>query len=131
MKPITLHPASVLAGLVLAALVFSVTGAAQTPLPAKTVFVGEVPGDWWTYVEITNNLTSFTVPSGRRLVVTASFGSFNLIFDGQSARQLMEMLASGYGYDPNGTRVSFAPGTILTAYPGGSVRLWGYLEPVR
>ena len=131
MKPITLHPVSVLAGLVLPALVFFATGAAQSPLPTKTVFVGEVPAEWWTHVELPNDLSSFTVPAGRCLVVTASFGGTSLLVNGQNASLLMELLDSAYGYSSNGTRVSFAPGTILTSRSPNLVRLWGYFEPVR
>src|SRR5262245_41911655 len=70
MKPINLHPLSVLAGLVLAALVFLATGAAQAPLPTRTMFVGEVPAEWWTYVELPLPGSMYTVPAGHRFVVT-------------------------------------------------------------
>src|SRR5262245_24877569 len=112
MKPITLHPISVLAGLVLAGLTFLATGAAQIPRPTRTVFVGEVPAEWWTYVDLPNPQSSFTVPTGRHLVVTAVAGGSSLVVDGQSAAALVQFLEAGFSTSPNGTRVPFAPGTV-------------------
>src|SRR5437867_1728022 len=74
MKPITLHPLSVLAGLVLAGVAVLLAGAAaQTPIPTKTLFVGEVPAEWWTYVELRTApdgtpTDSYTIPVNRHFV---------------------------------------------------------------
>lgn len=140
MKPITLHPLSVLAGLALAALAFLATGAAQTPIPTRTVLVGEIPAEWWTYVELETvagvHTKSYTVPAGRHFVVTANDVPWVVHANGVSQDRLL-LPVTGYGGSPtigNGTRVPFAPGTFLTAENGPNsvnARLWGYLEPVR
>jgi hypothetical protein len=140
MKPITLHPMSVLTGLALAGLAVVATGAAQAPVPTRTVFVGEVPAEWWTYVEVQSSSSpspaSYTVPPGKRFVVTTyeKSSADGLLADGQSAdARLFGVRANPYGtiYQlGNGTRVVFEPGTLLTM-PTGISRLWGYLEPVR
>jgi hypothetical protein len=137
MKPITLHPVSVLAGLALAGLAVVATGAAQTPVPTRTVFVGEVPAEWWTFVEVLSSPpTSYTVPTGKRFVVTSCSSYWNsnpLLEDGQQAGLRISgvMQYSNTGTQiGNGTRVVFEPGTLLTT-DGGGHRLWGYLEPVR
>jgi len=133
MKPITLHPLSVLAGLVLSGAIFVLAGAAQShgtvqSIPIHDVrLVGEVPAEWWTYAEITTT-QSFTVPAGHYFVVTASGGQ-SAFADG---RNVGTQLAATY-YGIGGiTRVPFAPGTVLTTnVVGGTATLWGYLEPVR
>lgn len=141
MKPIALHPVSVLAGLALAGLAFLAAGAAQTPIPTRTVFVGEVPAEWWTYVELETVLgvhtRTYTVPAGRNFVATAVDVPWRVYADGQPQEPRLLPITS-YGGGPtiaNGTRVPFGPGTLLTAAqdncPSCSVtsRLWGYLAP--
>lgn len=139
MKPITLHPLSVLAGPALAGVAVLLIGAAQTPTPTRTVFVGEVPAEWWTYVELRTDpdgtpTETFTVPLNRHFVVSTCLRTDHTVevfADGE------DMTAPMVGINNNGTRVPFPPGALLTAgtragYPGnGSVDLWGYLEPVR
>jgi len=120
MKPVTLHPLSVLAGLVLACLVVLSIGAAQTPRPTtKTTFVGEVPAEWWMYAT-----TPYTVPSDRRLVVTlmsvATEVYVNGVFDTPRFLPVRTV-----GLPDIGTRVVPQPGDVIT---GG--QLWGYLEPL-
>src|SRR5262245_966240 len=115
MKTISLHPFSVLVGVVLAGLVALSTGAMQA-IPTKAVLVGEIPADWWTYVVLTPS-QSFTVPSGRHFVVTSATLGSSTFADGQ----LVNTQLAGVADD---TRVPFAQGTILTA--DNIVRLWGY-----
>lgn len=75
MRPITLHPVSVLVGVALAGLAVVLVGAAQAPgagrpIPTTEVrLVGNVPADWWTYVSLTPT-QPFTVPPDRHFVVT-------------------------------------------------------------
>jgi hypothetical protein len=79
MKQISLHPASVLAGLALAAVFSVLAGAAQshgtaTSIPIHDVrLVGEIPAVWWTSVKLRglNNPPELTyvVPPDRYLVV--------------------------------------------------------------
>ena len=130
MKPITLHPASVLAGLALAAVLSVLAGAAQshgtaTSIPIHDVrLVGEVPAEWWTYVELRSNPPQeYTVPLDHYLVVTSALTGGNQLFaDGQNINAKLAALS-------NGTRVPILPGTLLTV--SSPVNLWGYLEPVR
>jgi hypothetical protein len=139
MKPITLHPASVVAGLALAGLVFFASGAVQTPIPTRTVFVGEVPPNWWTYVVLSTApdgtpIQSYAVPVDHHFVVTAcSISSFaGVLADGQDSSAPLASVNQALGREGNGTRVPFLPGTLLTeSVPGSIAYLWGYLEPVR
>ncbi len=127
----TLHPACILAGLGLAFAVTMAAGAQTSITPQKLPkevfhFVGEIPAEWWTYVEITES-QSFTVPMGTHFVVTQHRG-YPVYVDGQVVSRLTGVL----GGTGNGTRVPFAPGTILTVINNGSpTQLWGYLEPVQ
>ena len=130
MKPIVLHPVSVLAGLALAGAAIFLTGAAQTPVPTKAILVGEVPAEWWTLVEVDPS-QGYTVPLGRYLVVTSSNGGNMLLADGQSAGGSLTAVDYSGLRVPNGTRVAFPPGTLLTCGASYSAKLWGYLEPVR
>jgi len=149
MKPITLHPVSVLVGLLLAGLMVLASGAAQSPGVVhhpRTEVVGQVPAEWWTYVELSPT-QSFTVPADRYFVVTGTGDPYssnpNLLEDGQATGRVSilvswrELVWGGNGgvgeaIDMNGTRVVFAPGTSLTQPSLGSItRLWGYLEPTR
>src|SRR5262245_11481804 len=159
MKPITLHPISVLAGLASAGLAFFATGAAQQPIVARHVppdvqVVGEIPPEWWTYAHLqTDNggtvIQSFTVPLNRYFVVTAVRSGAQgtpaqLLADGQQIYEQLfavdlnalvgpQNLSPSESFDRNDTRVVFPPGTLLTAEQGAlgqTVSLWGYLKPL-
>ena len=143
MKPITLHPVSVLSGLALAGVLVVLAGAAQSPgtahpIPIREVrLVGEIPADWWTYVELRPRsdgvlIDTYAIPSDRHFVVT--LGDFyptnvQVSADGQ------DMTAPLKGMNNNETRVPLPPGALLTAgaplIGESSARLWGYLEPLR
>src|SRR5262245_48110599 len=117
MKTIALHPASVLAGLALAA----VLGAAQSvarvqPLPKETVRpVGEIPAEWSTYVQLRTApdgtpISTYTVPLNRHFVVTRCNEYYPVFVDGQN----MPALVGVNQYNPdwgagNGTRVPLPP----------------------
>jgi hypothetical protein len=134
MKPITLHPVSVLAGILLAGAIVVLAGAAQAPggfqsIPVRDVrLIGEIPAEWWTFVQLDAG-TAYTVPQDRWFVVTAATDS-TLQVDGQVGAGDLGPVFYPQAQNGNGTRVSFGPGTLLE-YPIGVVRLWGYLEPVR
>lgn len=135
MKPITVHPVSVLLGAALVGLSLLLIGAAQAsfgtvrPVPTPEVrLVGEIPAEWWTQVELrtTPPAQTFTVPANHYFVATFLSGTSALAADGQVVQSAA--LTNG----GNGTRVPFQSGTELTATGGGGpVFLWGYLEPVR
>jgi len=147
MKPITLHPASVLAGLALAGVLTVLAGATQSAgtvhqIPIHDVrLVGEIPAEWWTYVALSTApdgtpIDSYTVPLDRHFVVTSCVGTFvvGVLADGQHVDSLLAAVNQGSGRQGNGTRVPFPPGTLLTASSGvgpAAVYLWGYLEPLR
>lgn len=137
MKPITLNPVSVLVGAALVGMSLVLSGAAQTTLIAHPLprpeprLIGEIPAEWWTYVELTSS-QSFVVPAHHYFVVTACLLiSVDVRANGIAVNALNgvnQHFASGNG---NGTRVSFAPGTVLTEEAGVyTASLWGYLEPV-
>lgn len=137
MKPITLHPASVLAGLVLAGALVVVSGAAQShgtvqSIPSHDVrLIGEIPAGWWTHILLTAS-QPFTVPADRTLVVTlADYPS--IIANGQP-ESLLPVTVYPYNadHDRNGTRVVFQPGAVISL-PSPTISpfsLWGYLEPL-
>ncbi len=129
MKPMTLHPASILAGFGLAFAVTIAAGAQTSITPQKLPkevfhFVGEIPAEWWTYVELRSSPPQeYTVPLDHYLVITSALTGGNQLFaDGQSINAKLAAMS-------NGTRVQIHPGTLLTA--SSPVNLWGYLEPVR
>ena len=152
MKPITLHPLSVLAGLVLAGGLLVLASAAQSPgrlqnIPTHDVrVVGQIPAEDWVFarLHILNNggtITineTFTVPSDKYFVVTAVSSSYynllvNGILDPYTSDGLTAVSLSPS--DNHGTRFVFQPGTALSLPnpgPGSQmqVNLWGYLESV-
>lgn len=133
---IPLNPPSLLAGLSLLGVVALATGAAQTPAPTRTVFVGETPPEWWTYAELNpSQPQGYTVSQGRRLVVTMCWTSGNRLFaDGQDVTgRFLGVLGnpSTTAQFGNGTRLVFEPGSLLTTTGSGIVQLWGYLAPTR
>lgn len=143
MKPITLHPVSVLVGLVLGGALIGLA-AAQSPgsvqsIPVRDVrLVGEIPAEWWVFVELENvngvPVTTYTVPAGHSFVVTQTIGTPWIHADGQPIGPLLGW-DTGAGITALGdTRVPLGPGTLLTnAMPSSSStsRMWGYLEPLR
>lgn len=147
MKPITLHPVSVLVGAALVGLSFVLSGATQTPGVThhpRTEVVGQVPAAWWTDVYLSTSidgtlLNTYTVPPDGNFVVTLWQGSQSgIVFaNGQGISGKLQAVDvylfsyNGYTPDRNGTRVVLPPGTFLTASVSGSAYLWGYLEPVR
>lgn len=137
MKPISLHPISILVGLALAGLVAISTGAAQSvqPIPTKTILVGEIPASWWTFVQVTADqsgvpVQTYTVPADRHFVVTRLLRNGGLRVDGHPLLALDGVENSIAG---NGTRVVLSPGSIIEVFgaSSGTGSLWGYLEPVR
>lgn len=142
MKPITLHPLSVIVGCALAGLSVLLVSAAQSPgsvhsIPTTEVrLVGEIPAGWWTYVKLVPPQT-FTVPTDRSFVVTeVGFldPATSVFADGQDVGEILNGVSNysnGGTQAGNGTRVAFPPGTLLTYNGGNSIQLWGYLEPVR
>lgn len=142
MKPITLHPVSVLAGLALAGLVVLATGAAQAIATLRPIVVGVVPADQWTYFKIQDSLgvPSYTVPSDRYLVVTrlvSLAGPFTgLTRNGvncyeQFAAVGAQVTSASAWSDVGNTRVVLQPGDLLSGTGGYVINVWGYLEPVR
>lgn len=135
MKPITLHPISVLVGAALVGLSFVLSGAAQTPTVThhpRTEVVGVIPAAWWTYVRLNfPSQATYTVPLDRHFVVTATPASGNsaLFVNGVAAPGdlLQPTQLSQLDHD---TRVVFEPGSILEVQ-SSQMQLWGYLEPVR
>ena len=138
MKPITVHPMSVLAGLALAGVLTVLAGAAQTstrvqPIPKETVrLVGEIPASWWTYVVLTDPAQPFIVPTDRYFAVTYVYGNAAVAMNGAYGPELWPLRVTSSGVeDRNGTRVVYPPGAAISPVPGtGTVQLWGYLEPV-
>jgi len=138
MKPITLHPLSVRAGLALAGVVALSTGAAQVR-PMRTVFVGEVPAEWWTYFQVTTDgagtpVQSYVVPLDRRLVVTGwKIGNGFAQVNGQVMGALDGVNSDGnQTFKGNGTRVVLPPGALIEGLGISSFSgFWGYLEPVQ
>jgi hypothetical protein len=146
MKPITLHPLSVLAGLALAGALVVIAGATQQPIvarqvPPETRVVGVIPAEWWTCVRLVDAApnfihTTYAVPSDRYFVVTLRKDASVLLQDGQSVETLLSGVpdrAGSGGPEYNGTRIVFPPGAVLETPVGSglSATLWGYLEPVR
>jgi hypothetical protein len=131
MKPIALHPASVLAGLAVAGTLALVTGASQSPgnpasIPIHDVrLVGEIPAEWWTYMQLNSTQPSYMVPADRYFVVTA-WSQSAVLADEVNTAPMLGVLGAGWG---GLTRVPFPPNTVLTTT--SSSQLWGYLEPVR
>jgi hypothetical protein len=150
MKPITLHPLSVLVGCALVGIPVVLTGAAQQPIVARHIppdvqVVGQIPAEWWTYIELTTvavngtitQQSSFAVPADRFLVVTSSYGNW-VLENGSSIGEALVPTVIGDQDSSDGTRFKFQPGVTLTTPPSLSsgqnttiARLWGYLEPVR
>lgn len=149
MKPISLHPISVLVGLALAGLVAFSTGAAQSvqPIPTRTQVFGRVPAEWWTHVAlttITNGGTNtrqdvYTVPADRYFVITASLLTETMTVNGVNVglHDVLRPTMVNDGEPNEPTRCVFAPGTVLTMPPcqgncsqNTTAHLWGYLEPL-
>lgn len=155
MKPITLHPLSVLAGLVLSGALVVLAGAAQAPggvqsIPTRDVRVvgiGEIPAEWWVYFELGVDqaclpTSSFVVPQDRWLVLTIVTAASSqpvpspprLVVDGVPAP---DFLTSAVwtplgGFNQGDTRITFPPGSVIhSATCGYIVGAWGYLQPVR
>jgi len=130
MKSITLHPLSVLAGLVLAGLVVLSTGAAQTIPTSRPAFLGYVPADQWTYVLLQGGGSGYVVPADKRFVVTTLYRPSypEVMANGQVVT--MALWPTDIAWSGSPTRAAFGPGTVLTAGPGDA-HLWGYLEPAR
>ncbi len=138
MKPIALHPISVLVGCALAGLAAVLAGAAQAPghvhpVPKEVRLIGEIPAEWWTYFRLHTlsdgtPLDTFTVPTDKHLVVMRWEGNNNVLANGQSISQSLSPL--GPSLAVNVVRVSIPPGTVLTAPAGSQTMLWGYLEPL-
>lgn len=136
MKLGSFHPGSVLIGVALAALLAALTAAAQAPgtkaqIPIRAPrLVGEVPAEWWTIVTLrgANNPPELTylVPDDRFLVLTNGTNlSGGVLADG-------DLISPNLGGFSNGTRVVFAPGTLLSVTDGhGTSTVWGYLEPIQ
>jgi len=133
MKPITLHPLSVLVGCVAVGLAFMLMGATQAAGSAQSIpvrdarMVGHIPSDWWVHVYV-DYAHSFAVPAGHYFAVTLAAGN-DVQANGVSAPLWPVM--DNYTGDRNGTRVTFEPGTVLTNTQGNAINLWGYMEPVR
>ena len=126
MKPIALHPASVLIGLALAAVVVLATSA-QTVVN-RGHLVGYVPAEQWTYIQLSSDGLSgpnaYTVPIDRRLVVTRVASGF-LAINGDSTVFTPVRLQAVVN-DGGNTRVVLQPGDLVQ----GSGSIWGYLEPL-
>jgi len=143
MKSITLHPSSVLAGLVLATLAFFATGAYQSQSPGRVRpsqgqerLFGQVPAQAWVFARVRVSTDStgqllaqenYTVPSDRYLVVTGEKEAHgfelgilrvNGALDGYTSAGLkgIEIYygGSGYSIDTHGTRFILQPGTTLS-----------------
>jgi hypothetical protein len=138
MKSITLHPSSVLVGLVLAGAFVVLAGAGQAPggvqsIPKRDVhLVGHIPAEWWTFVYVEGGFSTYTVPADRHFVVTLCSSGQAIRVNGQPFRfglstQALEL----WQVQQNGTRVVIAPGSLIEGSPGSASLLWGYLEPVR
>jgi len=127
MKPIALHPPSVLIGLALAAVVVLATSA-QT-IVNRGHLVGYVPAEQWTFIKLSSDGLSgpnaYTVPSDRRLVVTrvASGLAFTINGDSQFTLARLQAVVNDVG---GNTRVVLQPGDLVQ----GSGSIWGYLEPL-
>jgi hypothetical protein len=140
MKPITLHPVSVLVALVLAGGFVTLVGAAQAPggvqsIPTRDVRVlGQIPAEWWTFVYIDGTSFTFQVPADRTFVVTLIEGNGGSVLANGQPVGAFGLALRGVDAslpDSKGTRVTIAQGSLLTTIPGQGVSLWGYLEPVR
>ena len=128
MKPISLHPVSVLVGCALAALAVLLAGAIQQPVVARRApndvcVVGQIPAEWWTFVFVSDIAGPYIVPADRHFVVVKYSGGGGLVVNGVNANTQISALAA----DVSNARVVFAPGTRLEST---SIALWGYLEPV-
>lgn len=118
---------------------------AQTirPIPDTQVrLVGEIPAEWWTYLELeTVNgqpLVSFSVPPNQRFVTThyrLGGSAMEVMADGVGAARRLRAVEQNLYYTGGITRVVFEPGTVLTVHTdtssSGSASMWGYMEPVR
>jgi len=128
MKPITIHPPSVIAGLALAALAFLATGA-QITSPPRTVFVGGVPAQWWTYVQLSSDglsgPPSYVVPTSHRFVITRSSTAASVTVNGAGAVNRLQAVVSDVGQN---SRVVLEPGDVVATT--STLLLWGYLEPL-
>lgn len=146
MKPITLHPVSVLVGAALVGLSLLLIGAAQAsfgtvrPVPTPEVrLVGEIPAEWWTYLKLNDNLVpTYTVPSDRFLVVTRVTGTLGLIRkNGAMWEEELKPVSGIFSNfanpwtDVGNTRVVARPGDVLSVTSQTNLDIWGYLEPVR
>lgn len=136
MKPFTLHPGSVLLGLVLAAVLAVLVGAQSPgtvhPIPIREArLVGEIPADWWVRIRLNTDGGSFdtyTVPSNRYLVIALT-DSIGILADGQDlSAELRPFLYTSS--QANGARFVVPPGVQLSSQLS-VVRIWGYLEPVQ
>jgi hypothetical protein len=125
---------------------FAIVGlaVAQTvrPIPIREVqLVGEVPAEWWTYVELKTAadgtpVQSFSVPHDRYFVVNVCLSPFGISADGSSVTEELQILNAAYYIGgSNSARVAFPPGALIKVTPPpnvvGQAQLWGYLEPVR
>lgn len=143
MKPIVLHPVSVLAGLALAGVLTVLAGATQSSgtvhqIPTHDVhFVGGIPAEWWTYVQLSTAsdgtpTESYTIPLNRHFVVTHIEvpTSTTVRADGIDVRAPLRGVHSD-GV-PNGTRVPLPPGALLTVDYNGTgsfENLWAIWSP--
>lgn len=133
MKPITLHPVSIVAGLGLAALVFLATGA-QVSIPARQVVLGVVPAERWVFIEVATP-NSYVVPADRRLVITRATWSSDPTVNGLNVRTKLSAVGTGGSTGPwtdvGNTRVVLQPGDVLaTPDSAPTLKIWGYLEPL-
>lgn len=152
MKPITLHPLSLVAGLALAGVFVVLAGAAQAPggvqsIPTRDVH-GQIPTESWVHFELTTRwfggaLTQqdvYNVPVDRYLVLTAAIPTqaYYGVFVNGADVGFKNALS---GLSDSETRLVFAPGEAISmGYPsdfatcncGGlnTSSFWGYLEPV-
>lgn len=139
MKPITLHPVSVLVGVALVGLAVFLTGA-QQPVVARHVppdlqVCGEIPAEWWTFVQLNNGLPpqTFTVPPDRYFVVTQVQADGVVSYTGGNVNELLGLYNESENLG-NGSRVAIPPGSSVSVGGIGGYRtadVWGYLEPVR
>lgn len=130
-----------LAAITACALVGLTVAQSVHSIPTTQVrLVGEIPAEWWTYVELEAlngaPVNSYTVPQGHYFVVTRTDYCGDVRANGQPVARILEVVDGGraFAYNAAGdTRVSFSSGTILENYYSGNftTRLWGYLEPVR
>src|SRR5262245_48120538 len=80
MKPIVLHPGSVLVGAALVGLSLLLSGATQSPGVVhrpRPELVGVIPAEWWVALTLQTGcngtlVSTFTVPSDRYLAVTVA-----------------------------------------------------------